>query len=542
MSASPMLPLMSDGTLPPVAFLLHWLASRRAAVIQLDRLPAGNGALPDLLSQAGVTTLLLTRNPVGRPFRWEGWNGGRVLVDATTPVDDLPLHHGELPWSATDGGIDPAVAGLIDLARLEDANAASSGVAAGHGAAWEHLLAICEPRDNGQAPRVPPIASHGAALGDGRLGAWNPLPFARRAVVALPVPRGTPPWGLVDQRGVRHPVQVVEGPLGRELLTSVTLGALEAVSFSALFDPVPAAHWEVNRTVLDNGRVRAELDPLGQVVRLCCDGRFVDWSGPALQPLIDGMPFSGQATTTVLEDGPIRGRVVVTRISERGTLNLTYTLHAHEDVLRVAATWDGDADLQVICPTVLRGAPLEAAGELASWMQPQRALAGQPAMTPLAGLRWARLRDSTGHGLAVIGLRPLTLAAQNGRLSIHVERTASFALVESGIPARSGAMGRLALGLAVPARAAAAAIPAVLRMGDDGVVPWWISRPAEWRGEVLLGHQHDHHIRCTFQVAGATEMARRELNGSLRPLPVAADGDGIELDLGPGELAWIRWR
>ena len=96
-----MLPLMSDGTLPPVAFLLHWLASRRAAVIQLDRLPAGNGSIPDLLSQAGVTTLQLTRNPVGRPFRWEGWNGGRVLVDATTGQRRATVRTTDTSWTPT---------------------------------------------------------------------------------------------------------------------------------------------------------------------------------------------------------------------------------------------------------------------------------------------------------------------------------------------------------------------------------------------------------------------------------------------------------
>jgi hypothetical protein len=508
--------------------------------VRLERLPPGNGSLPDLLAGAGILTLRLGRNPVGSPFRWEGWSGARVLVDATTAEETTLLHHGELPWSALDGAIDPAVTGLIDLARLEDANAASSGVSSGHGAAWEHLLAVFDPAGNAQPPRVPPLAGHGGAIGDGRLGAWNPLAFARRAVVALPAPRGTAPWGLVDQRGVRHPVQVVEGPIGRELLTSVQLGALEGVSFEPLDDPVPAGHWEVNRTVIDNGRVRAELDPLGQIVRLCCDGRFVDWSGPALQAVVDDLPLAGATTTSVLEDGPIRGRVTVTRTGERGTLHLTYTIHAHEPVLRVSATWDGAGELRLVCPTMVRAAPLEVGAELAGWQVPQHAIAGRESMTPLAGLRWARLSEADHHGLAVLGLRPMTVSSLAGRLSLHVERTASVALCESAFPANAPGIGQLALALGTPARAAATAIAPVLRLVGGEVVPWWIRRPADWRGEILLGQQHGLRTRCTLFVT-ATEAVRCDARGT-SPLRRTSDGDGFDIDLAAGDLATIRWR
>lgn len=543
MSASPILPLMADGTLPPLPFLVRWLenaAARKLTEVRLERLPPGNGSLPDLLAGAGIVTLRLSRNPVGAAFRWEGWSGARVLVDATSAEETTLVHHGELPWSALDGAIDPAVTGLIDLARLEDANAASTGVTSGHGAAWDHLLAVFDPAGDVQPPRVPPLAGHGGAIGDGRLGAWNPLAFARRAVVALPVPRGTPPWGLVDQRGVRHPVQVVEGPIGRELLTSVQLGALEGVSFEPLHDPVPAGHWEVNRTVIDNGRVRAELDPLGQIVRLCCDGRFVDWSGPALQAVVDNLPLAGATTTSVLEDGPIRGRVTVTRTGERGTLHLTYTVHAHEAVLRVSATWDGTGELRLVCPTMVRAAALEVGAELAGWQVPQHAIAGREPMAPLAGLRWARLSESDHRGLAVLGLRPMTVSSLSGRLSLHVERTASVALCESAFPAQAPGIGQLALALSTPARAAATATAPVLRLVGGDVVPWWIRRPADWRGEILLGQPHGLRARCTLFVT-ATEAVRCDARGTT-PLRRTSDGDGFDIEMAAGDLATIRWR
>lgn len=543
MSIPPVLPLMADGTLPPVSFLMRWLSrvgEREIQVIRLERLPPGNGALPDLLASAGIQTVHLGRNPLTIPFRWEGWAGGRVLVDAENAESWLSLHHGELPWSALDGNVDQALGGLLDLARLEDANAASQGVAAGHGAAWDHLLDTFS-RDGGtQAPRIPPLAGHGAAVADGRLGAWNPLAFARRAVVALPAPRGTPPWGLVDQRGVRSPVQVVEGPIGRELLTSVQLGALEAVSFEPLFDPVPGCHWEVNRTVIDNGRVRAELDPLGQIVRLCCDGRFIDWSGPGLQALVDDLPLSGAATTTVLEDGPVRGRIAVTRTGEQGTLHLTYTVHAHEAVLRVSATWDGNGELRLVCPTMVRAGALELGGELAGWQVPQHAIAGREPMTPITGLRWARLCEADRHGLAVLGLRPLTVSAFAGRLSLHVERTASVALCESVWPSPAPSIGQLALALATPGRAAATATAPTLRLIGDAV-PWWIRRPAGWRGELLLGSQHGLRTRCVLQTDG-TSAERVDARGRGTALRRTSDDDGFEIDLGPGELATVRWR
>lgn len=542
MSTSPVLPLMADGTLPPVPFLLRWLArmaARNVHGVRMEGLPAGNGALPDLLTSAGIQVLMLGHHPLARPFRWEGWCGGHVLVGSADPAAVRDLHLGEVACAARAGDLDLRLAGALDAARLEDAKAVSTGDG-GLGAAWEQLLdGFAADQDAGPARRITdPTPS--ATTPDVRLGAWNPLAFARRTLVSLPVPAGDMPRGLRDQRGVRHPVQVVEGARGRELLTSVQLGALEAVTFAPLDTPVSGSHWEVGDTVIDNGRVRVELDALGQVARLCCDGRFVDWSGPALQPVVDDLPLGGTVGITVLENGPIRGRIGVTRVSDRGTLRLVYTLHAHETVLRLSAAWDGRAGLRLACPTMAHAAPLEIAGELSAWHLPQHAVAGRTAMAPVAGVRWARLSQPDRAGLAMLGLQPMTVSASAGTLSLHLTTAAEVALCESAWPTEAPGIAQQTLALAVPAQAVTTAAAPLLRLVGDAV-PWWIARPAGWRGELLLGQPHAPRGRCTLY-ASAGEAVRVDPRGGITPLRRTPEGDGFEVELAAGEVTTVRWR
>jgi hypothetical protein len=236
--------------------------------------------------------------------------------------------------------------------------------------------------------------------------------------------------------------------------------------------------------------------------------------------------------------------VAVSRIGPRGSLHLTYTLHAHEEVLRVSATWDGEGELTLDHPTTLRAAPLRVAGELAAWNVPQHAdvLRREPP-EPLPGLRWARLADAGGAGLLLLGLRPATLSAASGHLHLHVDRTASYALGESARPTGAAAPGSLGLCLGTPARAAAVALPAALRLEGAQVVPWWIRRPDGWRGELLLAHQEASRTRCVLFPAQAHEAARCDPAGRvLAPLRRTGDGDGFELDLAGGEVALVRWR
>jgi hypothetical protein len=547
MSVLTAVPLLSDGTLPPLVLMVRWLGEVRAAGItsvRLGELPPGNGCLPDLLRLGGITHLELERPPLPGAFRWEGSAGAQLMVaHAGTPADgELPLHHGALPCRRRARGDEAlAISALIDLARLEDANAV---LGQGEGASWPHILAAAGV---GQPPRLPPLAAH-AASGDGsRLGAWNPLPFVRHLVASLPMPRGTPPWAVEDGRGARHPVQVVEGPLGRELLTELSLDALACSRLTPIPDPVAGAHWEVSRTVLDNGHVRAEFDPLGQLVRLCCDSRFCALSGPALYPLLDGLPLAASATTTVLEEGPVRARVAVSRVGGQGALHLIYTLHAHEEVLRISASWDGGDELVLDHPTTHRGGLLALGAEPAGWSRPQAADLVQPTGEVQRGVRWAALGEEAGQFLALASPRPLSLSAQAGHLRVHLERAASYALSTGDHGFSGRGLARSALHLAVPGRSFTGErdLPGPFRLGGtEQLVPWWASRPPGWGGELLLAESEGRRARATlFLGTGVREAHRVDAGGAtLDPLTATPEGDGFELDAGAHEILIIRWR
>src|SRR5262245_6481496 len=72
-------------------------------------------------------------------------------------------------------------------------------------------------------------------------GAWNPLPFRRRAPVALAFTGSTPAAVIADD-GARYPAQ----PLADDtVLIAPELGALAASTFRPSSEPVAGARWEV---------------------------------------------------------------------------------------------------------------------------------------------------------------------------------------------------------------------------------------------------------------------------------------------------------
>ena len=113
----------------------------------------------------------------------------------------------------------------VEVARLADVNAALGG---SMGADWRPALAALS-----YAGAPPPLRTQSVAPEDGPMRVWNPLPFPRRCVAALPPDGEAPPWAVSDQRGAKHPVQVVEGPIGEEWLTELHLGGLGSGGFSA---------------------------------------------------------------------------------------------------------------------------------------------------------------------------------------------------------------------------------------------------------------------------------------------------------------------
>ena len=382
------------------------------------------------------------------------------------------------------------------------------------------------------------------------LGAWNPLALARRCLVSLHPTLPRAPWSLIDDAGARHPVQPCEGALGPAWLVQVPLGPLGGTSLHASDEPVAGCLWEVSERVLDNGRVRAELDPLGQIARLCWDGAFADLSGPACAPAVDGLALAGEVAVSVLEDGPVRARVAVRRDTSHGRLDLTYTLLAHEDNLRVSAAWSGERACWFDHATAQRTADLHRAGEGARESVPQAASALRRPTEPTPGLRWATIADATGRGIAAVSGRPMTVHAQAGHLRILASPSATWALAA---PRRSpGAMtlGQLAEHLAVVGRPLPAGIrvPRPFRLAElGGLVPLWIRRPTDCSGELLLAEQHGARTRAWLLPATppgeAAACWKVDVHGGrLAPCPPSPEGDGWQIDAAPGEILLVRWQ
>lgn len=532
------LPVAGDGAMLPTPLLLRWLAGA-ADEVELIDLPWLNGGLPTLLRLGGIGRLAVHQRLPVPALHWDGLGGGRVMLNAVD--DELPVHHGPLPagaWPTLPGGDDLHAA--VELARLEDANAV---IGLGDGADWEALLAQAR---TGLVSRPPPLATRGGR-GAAGYAAWNPLPFARRLVAALPLATTRAPWALLHPAsGAMHPAQVVEGPVGRELLVELPLGGLAGARLEPADEPAPGPAWEVSEDVLDNGLVRAELDVFGQVERLCFAGAFVELAGPLVRPALEGVPLRGSpAVVRVLEDGPVRARVVVARDTGAGTLHVTYTLHAHESLLRVNVAWDGDAaaELTLEHPTVLRHHDLLVAGELAGERRGQAASILHPPDPATRGCRWAALPDGRGGGLVALAERPFAAGARGGILALAGGRGGlAYAL---GDLARTDPA-RAALALAVPGRASSAEtdLAPLLRLaGGDGVAPLWIHRPEDAVAELLLVEQRQRRARLWLQPTRPATAAWRVDARGRRLAEVARTPDGdLQIDLNPGEPALVRWQ
>ena len=547
MAEIPVLPLMPDGALPPSMMLLRWLQRNATPVLRSASLPPGNHVLPDILRLGGVAELQLDDAP--RPIiRWEGTGGARVTLrergNSTDPAEDAPLHCGALPARAGFAGWDAGpLQALLDLARLEDASAA---VGAGQGASWDGLLAAGNWSSPGRRPPVTALVGRG---GEG-LGAWNPIALARPCLVALQPSDLPAPWSLIDDAGARHPVQPAEGPMGPTWLVQIPLGPLAGTSLKLSDEPTQGAHWEVDTNVIDNGRVRAELDSYGQITRLCWDGVFADLSGPVCAPAVDGLPLAGNADISVLEDGPVRARIAVRRDTANGRLDLVYTLHAHEDHLRVTATWSGEAGCWIDHATAQRSADLHLAVEGARWVIAQNASAITTPMEPTPGVRWACLTDPAGRGIAAVGGRAMTVHAWAGHLRVLAAPSASWALAAPRRQPGALTLGQLAEHLAVPGRTLPSGIdiPRPFRLAElGGLVPLWISRPDGWDGELLLAEQTGCRARTWLlprqKPTTASACWKVDAQGNrLAPCPPSPEGDGWQIDAAPGEILLVRWK
>ncbi len=558
--ADALLPVSADGTMLPATALLRWMERTHHAGIRALALPTNSASLPDLLALAGISQIEI---PGIAPCRWLGAGGAAISMSkavlgdaASSDPGPMGSHQPELrgtldgpapPTSHTVGVQRQITAGVETAARVADAHAVFDGNSV-QGAPWDEILAHLS-----QAAPPPPLGQVFAGTG---MGAWNPLPFARRALVMLPLP-DAPPAALLDANGARHPAQIVSGPSGvaHGMLADVELGALAATTLAPTDEPAPGATWEVSERVLDNGRVRAEFDVRGRIARLSWDGVFAEWTGPAVTPLIDGQAFGSDGTdasgtsatvVTVWERGPVRALVTVTRSGPSGTLELSYALHAHEDALRISAHYDGTGLLELDHPTAHADASLVAIDELREYTLASIPGASGP-RGERRGLRWASLGDRAGRGVAIAAGEPFPVRVEHGHLLLPVEPRIGYALMRASRP--SGPW-RAAAGLAVPhlAHAGAARAARFRLVAPPHVATAWLRPCPGWQAELLLADQAATRSRVFLyptRVAGsgASEAVKVDAFGATRSAVRATpENDGFQIELSPGEIALVRWR
>lgn len=356
----------------------------------------------------------------------------------------------------------------------------------------------------------------------------NQLPFARRAV-ALLAPSDPPPLGFRDGDGARHPAQPIRAGDGSlvAMACAPELGALAIARLEPVHEPVAGPRWEVSPRVLDNGRVRAEFDASGALMRLSWDGVYAEFAGPAgVVRAADGAA-AGDALQ-VLEEGPVVATLA-------GSSGIAWSLHAHEDVLRLAVdTPLRDARIEFPLPD--RGARLtvgDSTGE-------------QPGLHPQASGRWVAVRDGAGRGIAVLAEHDVAAAIADGVLRLTATPGLRCALGDASRATRRGGLTQAALALAPFALAQAAPSPARWRWwGPANATALWAAPAAGWAAEVLVAETAGACARVwIYPLAGrVAEAVEVDAAGTVTgKAGISREGDAVELDLAPRQVARIRWR
>lgn len=544
--------------LPP-PLLAAWIDHHRDEELALAQGLDGNAALAELLAANGIEALVHGPEGLPAPWLWETASGARLRVgsqaqsNATAQplVDEaeLPLQRGELelPGPALAPVPAPALGLLVERAREMEVE----GLGQDGGCDWPGLLTAAI--EGGTAPPAPSPPSEGWQCG-------NSLPWARPTPVQWPLGSRQAPWGLIDAGGRRHPVQVVEGPLGRMALAVPFLPAAGGCQLTTEADPVPAGHWEVSPQVIDNGLLRAELDEQGLIHRLLIDGRFQHLAGPMLQPVLDGLPLSGQAQVTVLESGPVRARITTTLQTPQGILHLDYSLLLGEHQLRIGANWQGGAftsqsagraQARALAPELeLHSAWTSGLLRLGALGDGRCVQAGsglqRPERRAWLGWNWACLgADDGSEGLLLVLPRPQALALDRGRLRLPLTGTLHCALADGAAASRRRLHPqRRVLELATPGCLRSFLSPRCLQRQDDeqGVVPWWCA--SDGRGAILLALAECNGARASCllpgpESGGAAAVSLVDRRGQvLRTL--RHEAEGWRLQLRPWQLVWLR--
>jgi hypothetical protein len=342
---------------------------------------------------------------------------------------------------------------------------------------------------------------------------------------------------------------VVEGPLGPQWITELQLGGLECVDLRPCEEPLAGSHWEVSHTVIDNGRVRAELDAEGRIARCCFDGRFVAIRDALVVPELDGAPISGDTTIRILEAGPTRARVGVTIDSPAGTARITYTLVAGDDILQVTAGWHGRSGSRLVLrhPLNWPGAELRCAAEGPSWTSPTTATItdGRPATQ--RGLRWAVARAGD-EAIGLIGSRPFSVEPDG--LGVAVGPGLVYGIGDGVRHGDQLPLAQAALALAVPGRHAGRTpvSPPLVRIEPAGLcLPLWTSHPKGWIAELTVVEQHGNTGRLELypdpRFGALQEAWTVDLHGKrLTELATTKEGDAWVLPVAANALQLVRFR
>jgi hypothetical protein len=482
-----------------------------------EDLPEHTAAIPDLLRLAGHPAVAIPGAPA---CRWIGQGGAEVALNRPGPAPTAPVHRGHLAL--------PRGAQRAEGHGLPDATRRADGLAL---RGW---------------PLAPPA---GAPV------AWNPYPWRRRARVLLPGPPHAP--ALRDAHGARHPATAVH-TMDTALFTGTALELDPGAATTLVPDarPAPDARWETSASCLDQGRVRAEFDPAGHLVRLCIDGGFADlrepWplaaSGPMDRPDPPAeAPVPGDPPS--LHHDALGATLTWQRKLRAGTLSLRVRLDPHDDHLDLTAHWRGDGPLTLRHPTRHHGVPLACGDERSRWTLPQSASAiAAPAR--ITGLRHAALAAGDGRGLCLAFPAPTTVVAWDGdlRLELAPGGSVSYAIAAAERPPGGPTRLQLALALGAPHETTAGVPVAspIRPVLPPGVEALWLRGAPGWDGELLLSEQrlarNRVHLFCPPGRRPA-RAARVDARGApLGDLEPTREDDGWILDLDPGALALVRWR
>ena len=283
----------------------------------------------------------------------------------------------------------------------------------------------------------------GGGQGDGWL-VFNPLPFPRTAVVAIP---GEAVLATID--GHALPGQRQGRGSASYTLVAVPLAALgseRVVAQPATADALSVAMISGTTThEMGNGLVKATFDAHGMLAGLTVEGAALQLDGPCGFRLYDDVPAMfdawdidhhvadlGQDVATrmklmVREAGPVRAKLRgESAIGKRSHAVVEWSIEAGNPFVMVDLMVDWHEDHRLLkfhVPTAYRGRWARYGAPFGSIQRSQQPGTSQDeAMWEVPGQRWAAVTDETGEGLALISEAKYGFSCREGNLGLSLLR------------------------------------------------------------------------------------------------------------------------